>query len=43
MLAACQIDGVAGPDAEFTDERDWAKFHDPKSLVLALVGELASS
>ncbi|EWT02605.1 nucleotide pyrophosphohydrolase [Intrasporangium oryzae NRRL B-24470] len=23
----------------FRDERDWAKFHDPKSLVLALVGE----
>jgi len=25
---------------EFTDERDWAKFHDPKSLILALVGEV---
>lgn len=24
----------------FTDERDWAKFHDPKSLALALVGEV---
>ena len=24
----------------FTDERDWAKFHDPKSLLLALVGEV---
>jgi dCTP diphosphatase len=24
----------------FTDERDWAKFYDPKSLVLALVGEV---
>jgi dCTP diphosphatase len=24
----------------FTDERAWAKFHDPKSLVLALVGEV---
>jgi len=24
----------------FRDERDWAKFHDPKSLILALVGEL---
>ena len=24
----------------FTDERDWAKFHDPKSLILALVGEV---
>ncbi len=25
---------------EFTAERDWAKFHDPKSLILALMGEL---
>jgi dCTP diphosphatase len=25
---------------EFTDERDWAQFHDPKSLILALAGEL---
>ncbi len=24
----------------FTEERDWAKFHDPKSLLLALVGEI---
>jgi NTP pyrophosphatase (non-canonical NTP hydrolase) len=24
----------------FTDERHWAKFHDPKSLILALVGEV---
>jgi dCTP diphosphatase len=24
----------------FTDERDWAQFHDPKSLILALVGEV---
>ncbi|MDX6252351.1 MAG: dCTP diphosphatase [Kribbellaceae bacterium] len=24
----------------FTDERAWAKFHDPKSLILALVGEV---
>jgi dCTP diphosphatase len=24
----------------FTDERDWHRFHDPKSLVLALVGEV---
>jgi len=24
----------------FTDERDWGQFHDPKSLVLALVGEV---
>jgi dCTP diphosphatase len=24
----------------FTDERDWGQFHDPKSLLLALVGEV---
>lgn len=24
----------------FTEERDWARFHDPKSLALALVGEV---
>ncbi len=25
---------------QFIDERDWAQFHDPKSLLLALVGEV---
>lgn len=25
---------------EFAQERDWEQFHDPKSLVLALVGEV---
>lgn len=25
---------------EFSAERDWSQFHDPKSLVLALVGEV---
>ncbi|HEY9289784.1 MAG TPA: nucleotide pyrophosphohydrolase [Microlunatus sp.] len=24
----------------FTDERDWSRYHDPKSLLLALVGEV---
>lgn len=24
----------------FREERNWAKFHDPKSLILALVGEV---
>ena len=24
----------------FTEERDWGRYHDPKSLVLALVGEV---
>jgi NTP pyrophosphatase (non-canonical NTP hydrolase) len=25
---------------EFTEQREWARFHDPKSLILALVGEV---
>jgi dCTP diphosphatase len=25
---------------EFTSQRDWERFHDPKSLLLALVGEV---
>ncbi len=25
---------------EFSEERDWVQFHDPKSLVLALTGEV---
>jgi Predicted pyrophosphatase len=25
---------------EFTEQRDWAQFHDPKSLILAMVGEV---
>ena len=25
---------------DFTAERDWEQFHDPKSLVLAIVGEV---
>ncbi len=25
---------------EFAQERDWEQFHDPKSLILALVGEV---
>jgi dCTP diphosphatase len=24
----------------FTDDRDWGQFHDPKSVLLALVGEV---
>ncbi|KAG7458787.1 hypothetical protein MATL_G00224370 [Megalops atlanticus] len=26
--------------AEFTDERDWNQFHQPRNLLLALVGEV---
>ncbi|WP_347057395.1 nucleotide pyrophosphohydrolase [Blastococcus sp. HT6-30] len=25
---------------QFSEERDWARFHDPKSLTLALMGEV---
>ncbi len=25
---------------EFADQRDWGSFHDPKSVLLALVGEV---
>lgn len=25
---------------DFTERRDWSQFHDPKSLILALVGEV---
>jgi dCTP diphosphatase len=25
---------------QFTNDRDWGRFHDPKSLILALVGEV---
>lgn len=25
---------------EFSEQRDWLQFHDPKSLILALVGEV---
>ncbi len=25
---------------QFTKQRDWGRFHDPKSLILALVGEV---
>jgi len=49
--AACQSDAVSTtPEPEFaeltrlmrefTEERDWARFHDPKSLILALMGEV---
>ncbi len=34
------IDALQLAMREFTKERDWDQFHDPKSLVLALVGEV---
>mgnify|MGYP001059431749 CR=1 FL=1 len=33
------IDALVTRIREFSRERGWEKFHDPKSLVLALVGE----
>lgn len=44
--AACDAARVAELEAlrerlrQFTDDRDWGRFHDPKSLILALVGEV---
>ena len=41
---ATTIQDVKTAVADFTAERDWGQFHDPKSLVMALaseVGELA--
>ena len=35
-----QLDELTRLMREFTQERDWARFHDPKSLILALVGEV---
>ena len=35
-----QFDELTRLMREFTEERDWARFHDPKSLILALVGEV---
>lgn len=38
--AAYSLDDLQRELREFRDERDWGQFHDPKSLVLALVGEV---
>ncbi|GIG40693.1 nucleotide pyrophosphohydrolase [Cellulomonas phragmiteti] len=35
-----EIEELAAAVREFSRERDWEQFHDPKSLVLALVGEV---
>ncbi|WP_024286169.1 nucleotide pyrophosphohydrolase [Cellulomonas sp. KRMCY2] len=35
-----QLDELTRLMREFTHARDWAQFQDPKSLVLALVGEV---
>ena len=33
-------DGLTAALQRFADERDWNRFHSPRSLVLALVGEV---
>jgi dCTP diphosphatase len=41
MLAAVsELTALRDRMRAFTEERDWAQFHDPKSLILALVGEV---
>jgi len=40
-----RLDGVLRELHEFVRERDWAQFHDPKNLAMAVVseaGELAA-
>jgi dCTP diphosphatase len=34
------LDDLTQRMREFTTARDWEQFHDPKSLILALVGEM---
>lgn len=34
------IEDIRRLQAEFTDERDWNQFHQPRNLLLALVGEV---
>lgn len=34
------IEGLTAALRQFADERDWAQFHTPKNLVMALVGEV---
>ena len=35
-----EINDVRDAFRKFNEDRDWAQFHDPKSLLLALVGEV---
>ncbi|WP_310964911.1 nucleotide pyrophosphohydrolase [Nocardioides terrisoli] len=34
------LDSLRDAMRKFTHDRDWERFHDPKSLALALVGEV---
>lgn len=36
---AADLDGLAAALRTFADDRDWAQFHTPKNLAMALVGE----
>lgn len=35
-----RIEDLTAALRQFADERDWAQFHTPKNLVMALVGEV---
>jgi dCTP diphosphatase len=39
-MAEDSLTGIRDRMRVFTRERDWEQFHDPKSLALALVGEV---
>lgn len=39
-MAEDSLTGIRDRMRVFTRERDWERFHDPKSLTLALVGEV---
>ena len=34
------LEDIRRMQAEFTDERDWNQFHQPRNLLLAMVGEV---
>ncbi len=34
------MQALTGSIREFAEERDWEQFHDPKSLILAMMGEV---
>ena len=39
-MAGDRIEALTAALRQFADERDWAQFHTPKNLVMALVGEV---
>ncbi|AKT51936.1 MazG nucleotide pyrophosphohydrolase domain-containing protein [Arsenicicoccus sp. oral taxon 190] len=40
MTSNPTLPDLAARAAAFTADRDWGRFHDPKSLILALTGEV---